>query len=200
MAAKSGVIMPLNPSKNSVSSLMARWVIRKGSATTAEVAAHFGKAYKITDDLLRQRANTVHDIRRGRGAWVACSQETRALMVRDAFGNLANSKRADHAGLANAQDQEDANPARGRQVGKGSGVIAGLRQAPDINAVWRGHASPGPIRPGARDYEAVPSRHGDTRHPYHIGGVSIAAPSPAVSQPAMLPGVYPYRTGAQPTI
>lgn len=169
---------------------MARWVIANGSANTAQVAAHFGKNYKITDDLLRQRANTVHDIRRGRGAWVACSPETRAVMQgtadRNAFGLPASQE----------QDDDGEVALRCPAVGSGSGVIAGLRQPPDRTAVWKGHATPGPIRPGAMDFMAIPSRHGDTRHPYTAGGPEIAAPAGESPARASLS----HRNGPRPTV
>lgn len=65
---------------------------------------------------------------------------------------------------------------------RGSGVIAGLRQPPDINAVWKGHSTPGPIRPGARDYEAIPSRFGGVLESYHGARATVPHVEPEVKR------------------
>lgn len=65
---------------------------------------------------------------------------------------------------------------------RGSGVIAGLRQPPDINAVWKGHSTPGPIRQGARDYEAIPSRFGGVLESYHGARATVPHVEPEVKR------------------
>jgi hypothetical protein len=123
------------------------------------------------DNTLRGRAKTVGDIMRGRGVWQATSADAQAVLARKRALAAEKAAAAGNAPAFDAEEEAEAQRALIRAQGarKGSGVIAGLRQPPDRTAVWKGHTTPGPIRPGARDYEAVPSRHGDTRQPYHTG-------------------------------
>jgi hypothetical protein len=206
--------MGRGPSKNSLAQRMADY-IRANSGpssgvTTAQVqnAMQMSASAKVSS-MLTSRRDVAGGVRLVHGVWVAFESPLRAgnvlrgVPAQKRMHKMAAAARdVQRAVLDGVEEEEQAlrDKVKASGAGKGSGVIAGPRQAPDPKAVWKGHTTPGPIRPGARDYEAVPSRHGDTRHPYHIGGASIAAPSPAVSQPAMLPGVYPYRTGPQPTI
>ena len=55
-----------------------------------------------------------------------------------------------------------------------SGVIAGRREAIKPTAVWKGHTTPGPIRPGALDYQSIPSRMGNARVPHHTSAPATA--------------------------
>ena len=48
-----------------------------------------------------------------------------------------------------------------------STTVASLRTLPTFRE-WTGHPNPGPIRPGARDYEQIPSLMAGQRVPHHI--------------------------------
>ena len=155
---KAGRVVPRAASQGSLSSRMAAWVIaQQAGANTAEVALEFHVTYKQADALLRQRSKGVGDISLGRGRWVARSPEARALLA---------SKRI-------AANAPGTSPAAMHGVASSSGVVAELRQAPDINAVWKGHSTPCPIRPGSMDFMAIPSRMGDVRQDYHRTHASV---------------------------
>ncbi len=159
---KAGRVVPRAASQGSLSSRMAAWVIaQQAGANTAEVALEFEVTYKQADALLRQRSKGVGDISLGRGRWVARSPEARALLA---------SKRMDAAGSSAGSGT---SPAAMHGVASGSGVVAELRQAPDIYAVWHGHSTPGPIRFGSMDFMAIPSRIGDVRQDYHRTHASV---------------------------
>ena len=122
--------MPRGFVRVSKSSAMAQWVIERTFATTAEVARQFACAHKAADNLLRQRARTVMDIKRDGDHWQATEKQQRTVAA----------------------------------------VVA-----PRPFREWKGHADPGPIRPGAHDYERIPSLMAGARVPHHVinGQVTI---------------------------
>ena len=134
--------------------------------STEKLAAHADTTCRVVD-YLRQigRSASVNEMAATLGIaayTVASVLGTRRLDVGDVRPWGRRWRHTDASVLAN-------KPAR---TSSNSGVIAGRREPPNRTAVWTGHTTPGPIRPGALDYRNIPSRIGDARIP-HDGHIAV---------------------------
>ena len=149
--------MPRGMMQLSQATRVAKWVIANVYSTTADVAFRFAITMKQAENILRGRANTVGDIARSGRVWRATSPAgypTAPLVTRLETG--------ESAGGAPAGAERPA-------IGDTAPVVHAIvqRRTPPPFVEWSGAMGIGPIRPGARDFESIPSRIGNERVPYH---------------------------------